>query len=165
MSVVLSDGYGGTFVEVWRKDGLILGVGYGRHSQLERLIWELETVDSACNPRHLMARPCHKWRGDEESRHGATPRHCYNKEKENGWPRPPTAERKTRTYSNVLDAKRRQKNEGEAEGDMAEHLQRRPSRDGCQRAWSPPDRQWPWWMEASRRPMLREEQADLSLSN
>ena len=60
MSVVLFDGYGGTFVEVGRKDGLILGVGYGRHSQLERLIWELETVDSACNLQHLIARPCHK---------------------------------------------------------------------------------------------------------
>ena len=36
----------------------------------------------ACNPRHLVARPCHKWRGDEESRHGATPRHCYNKKME-----------------------------------------------------------------------------------
>ena len=29
-------------------------------------------------------------------------RHCHNKEKENGWPHPPTAERKTCTYSNVL---------------------------------------------------------------
>ena len=118
----------------------------------------------ACNPLHLMARPCHKWRGDEESRHGATPRHCYNKEKENGWPRSQTAERKTSPYSYVLGARRRQKKEGEAEEDMAKHLQRRYRRDGCQLAWSPPDRQGPWWVEASRRPMLREEQADLSLS-
>ena len=29
-------------------------------------------------------------------------RHCHNKEKENGWPHPRTAERKTCTYSNVL---------------------------------------------------------------
>ncbi len=27
---------------------------------------------------------------NEESRHGATPKHCYNKEKENGWPRSQT---------------------------------------------------------------------------
>ena len=26
------------------------------------------------------------------------PRHCYKKEKENGWPHPQTAERKTRQY-------------------------------------------------------------------
>ncbi len=30
---------------------------------------------------------------------------------------------------------------GEAEEDMAKQLQRRPRRDGCQLAWSPPDRQ------------------------
>ena len=42
---------------------------------------------------------------------------------------------------------------GEAKEDMAKHLQRRPRKDGCQLAWSPLDR-----------PMLREEQADLSLS-
>ena len=50
----------------------------------------------------------------------------------------------------------------EAKEDMAEYIPRRLERDGCQLAWGPPDRQWPWWMEASRRPMLREEQADLS---
>ena len=88
-----------------------------------------------------MARPCHKSRGDEEGRHGATPRHCQYKEKENGWPRPLTAEKKTGTYSNVLGARRRQKKEGEAKEDMAKHLQRRPGRDGCQLAWSPHDRQ------------------------
>ena len=69
-----------------------------------------------------------------------TPRHCYNKEKENGWPHPPTAERKTRTYSNVLGARRLQKKEGEADEDMA-YFQRRPGRDGCQLACSPQDRQ------------------------
>ena len=53
----------------------------------------------ACNPRHLVERPCHKRRGDEEGRRGATPRHCYNKEKKNGWPRSQTAERKTSPYS------------------------------------------------------------------
>ena len=90
-----------------------------------------------------MARPCHKRRGDEESRHGATPIHCYNKEKENGWSRSQTAERKTSPYSNVglLGARRRQKKEGEADEDMAKYIQRRPRRDGCQLAWSPPDRQ------------------------
>ena len=36
---------------------------------------------------------------------------------------------------------RRQKKEGEAEEDMAKHLQRRPGRDGCQLACSPQDRQ------------------------
>ena len=41
-----------------------------------------------------MARPCDKWRGDEKGRHGATQRHCYNKEKENGLPHPPTADNK-----------------------------------------------------------------------
>ena len=116
------------------------------------------------NPRHLMVWPCHKWRGDEESRHGATPRHCYYKEKEHGWPHSQTAERKTSPYSNVLGARRRQKEEGEAKEDMAKHFQRRPGRHGCQLAWSPPDRQWPWEMETSHRPMLREEQADLSKS-
>ena len=30
-------------------------------------------------PRHLMTRPCNKWRGDEEGRHGTTPMHCYDK--------------------------------------------------------------------------------------
>ena len=32
---------------------------------------------------------------------------------------------------------------GEAEEDMAKHLQRRPGRDGCQLAWSLPDCQRP----------------------
>ena len=64
-----------------------------------------------------------------------TPRHCYNKEKENGWPRSQTAERKTSPYRYVLGARRRQKKEGEAEKDMAMHFQRRPRRDGCQLAW------------------------------
>ena len=67
--------------------------------------------------------------------------HCYNKEKENGWPCPQTAERKTSPYSYVLGARRRQKKEGEAEEDMAKHLQRRPRRDECQLAWSLLDRQ------------------------
>ena len=39
------------------------------------------------------------------------PRQCYL-EKKNGWPRPPTAERKTRPYSNILGARRRQKRRG-----------------------------------------------------
>ena len=34
------------------------------------------------NPRHLMARPRDKRRGDNEGRHGATPIHCCNEEKE-----------------------------------------------------------------------------------
>ena len=50
--------------------------------------------------------------GDKESRHGATPRHCHYKEKENNWPHPPTAERKTSRYTNVLGAGRRQKRGG-----------------------------------------------------
>ena len=37
-------------------------------------------------------------------------------------------------------------------------------RDGCQLAWSPQDRQWPRQIETSRRPTLREEQADLSVT-
>ena len=41
-----------------------------------------------------------------------SPRHCHYKEKEIGWPHPPTAERKTRAYSNVLGARRRQKKDG-----------------------------------------------------
>ena len=96
---------------------------------------------------------------------GATPRHYYIKEKENGWPRSQTAERKTSPNTYVLGDRRRQTKEGEAKEDMTKHLQRRPTRrDGCQLAWSPPDRQWPWWMDHSRCPMLREEQADLNLS-
>ena len=88
-----------------------------------------------------MARPCHKGRGDEESRLEATSRHCYNKEKENGWRRSQTAERKTSPYGYVLGAGRRQKKEWDAEEDMTKHLQRRPRRDGCHLALSPPDRQ------------------------
>ena len=57
--------------------------------------------------------------------------HCYNKVKENGWPHPQTAERKSRPYSNVLGARRRQKKERESEVGMAKHLQRRSGRDGC----------------------------------
>ena len=45
---------------------------------------------------------------------------------------------------------------------MTEYIQRRPRGDGCQLARSPQERQWPWEMETSRHPMLREEQADLS---
>ena len=58
-------------------------------------------------------------------------------QKENGWLHRPTAERKTRSYSNVLDARRRQKKEGEAEEDMAKYIQRRPGRDLCKLAWIP----------------------------
>ena len=54
---------------------------------------------------------------------------------------PQTTGRKTRPYSNVLGARRRQKKEGKAEEDMAKHFQRRPVRDWCQLAWYPPDRQ------------------------
>ena len=39
-------------------------------------------------------------------------------------------------YSNVLDARIRQRKEGEAKEDMAKYIQRRPGRDGCQLAWS-----------------------------
>ena len=39
---------------------------------------------------------------------------------------PQTAERKTRTYSNVLGARRQQKKEGGGEEGMAKHLQNRP---------------------------------------
>ena len=94
------------------------------------------------NLQHLMARRCDKWRCDEEGRHGSTPIHIHYK-RENGWPHPPTAERKISPYSYVLGARRRQKKEREAEEDTAKHLQRRPGRDGCQSEWNPPDRQWP----------------------
>ena len=114
-----------------------------------------------CNPRHLVERPCHKWRGDAESRHGATPRHCYNKEKENGWPRSQTVDRKTNPYSYVLGARRRKKKAGRPKKTWR-YIQKRPERAGCQLAWGLPDRQWPWWMEASHRPMLREKQMDVS---
>ena len=72
------------------------------------------------NRRCLHAIPSISWRDhvtNEEvmSRHGATPRHCYNKEKENGWPSSQTAHRNTNTYSYALGAIRRQKKEGEAE--------------------------------------------------
>ena len=65
---------------------------------------------------------------------------CYNKKMEKGWPRSQTAERMTSPHSYVLGARRRQTKEGEAKEDMTKHLQRRPRRDGCQLAWSPPDR-------------------------
>ena len=52
-----------------------------------------------------------------------------------------TRRRKTHPYSNVLGARERQMKEGEAEEDMAKYSQRRPGRDGCQLAWSLPDRQ------------------------
>ena len=61
------------------------------------------------NSRHLMTRPCHKWRGGEEGRHGATPRHFQHKEKENGWPHPPTGEWKTRTYNALVPENDRRK--------------------------------------------------------
>ena len=48
-----------------------------------------------------------------------TPIVCYNNEKENGWPHPLTAERKTRQNSNALGARRWQKKQGEAEEDTA----------------------------------------------
>ena len=68
-----------------------------------------------------------------------TPRHCHYKEKENGWPHPPTAERTTRTYS--IGARRRQKKEWQAEEDIAVYFQRGPGRDGCQLACSMKDLQ------------------------
>ena len=92
----------------------------------------------AYNHLHLMSHPCDKRRGDEEGRHGATPRHCYNKEKENGWPDTPTAERKTYLYSNALD----ERNTTEEKGGVGvlgteKYVQRAPRRYGCQLAWSP----------------------------
>ena len=43
---------------------------------------------------------------------GRLPGYCYNKEKENGLPRPQTPDRKTSPYSYVLGARRRQKKAG-----------------------------------------------------
>ena len=72
-----------------------------------------EVCEPPTSPRSTWAPYlCDKWRGDEKGRNGANPRHCHNKEKENGWPHPPTTERKIRPYSNVLSARRRQKKEG-----------------------------------------------------
>ena len=88
-------------------------------------IWPLSRLQWRFRDRP-MARLCQTLRCDAEDRHGATPRHCYNKENDNGWPRPHTAERKTRPYSNALGARRQQKKDGEAEEDMAKHHQRRP---------------------------------------
>ena len=53
------------------------------------------------------------------------------KKKNNCYPRPQTAERKTHSYSNVSGARRRQKKEWESEEDMAKHLKRRPGRYRC----------------------------------
>ena len=87
----------------------------------------------------------------------------YWYKKENDWPHPPNANRKTRPRCNVLDARRRQKKDGEAEEDMAKYISRRCESDVCELAWSPPDRQWPVHLGTSRRPMLRDEQAQPSL--
>ena len=74
----------------------------------------------ACVRACFLQRPCDTRRGDEEGRHGTTPKHCYNKEKENGWPRPQTAERNTRPHSNVglLGARRHGRGE---RGDRRRH--------------------------------------------
>ena len=70
----------------------------------------------------VQARPCDKCIGNEGDWNGATPIHCYSKDKDNGWPNSPTAERKTRPFSNVLGARRRQKKEGETEEGMAKYI-------------------------------------------
>ena len=57
------------------------------------------------------------------------------------WQRPQTVGRKTCPHSNVPDARKREKKEGEVDEDTAKYFQRRPGIDGCQLAWSPPDRQ------------------------
>ena len=115
------------------------------------------------HPQHLMVRECHNWRGDKEDGNGAT-QTTLSLQEEGKWLATSSACRKTRTYSNVLGARRRQKKDGEAEEAMAKHFQRRHGRDGRQLAWSPKNRQWPWKMETSHRPMLQEEQVNLSLS-
>ena len=84
-------------------------------------------------------------------------------EKESGWPHSPTAERKTRPYSYVVGARRRQKKEGGGRIRHGEALSKKT---------------WKRWVSAdmepagspvtvrdgdSCRPMLREEQADLNL--
>ena len=50
-------------------------------------------------------------------RYGATPRHCHYKEKEHGWPHPPTAERKTRrcTAMHLVPEDCRRKGDAEEE--------------------------------------------------
>ena len=40
------------------------------------------------------------------------PRHCHNKKKENGWPRPQPAERKTCSYNIIQGARKREKKDG-----------------------------------------------------
>ena len=67
-------------------------------------------------------------------RAGMTPRYCYNKEKENGWPRSQTAERKTIQLCTGCQKTAEERGGGEAKEDMAKNLQRRPGRDGCQLA-------------------------------
>ena len=67
--------------------------------------------------------------------------HCRYKEKENGCPHRPTAERKTRTYSNELGARRRQTKEREVEEDVTKVLSKKLGTDVCQLSSSPHDRQ------------------------
>ena len=52
-----------------------------------------------------------------------TPIHCQYKEKENGWPHPPTTEINTRSYINVLAARRRLRKEWDAEEAMVKYFQ------------------------------------------
>ena len=96
---------------------------------------------------------------------GRLPTHCYNKEKKNGWPRSQTAYRKTSPYSYVLDTRRRQKKAGRPKKTWRSTFQEDLKEMGVSWHRARPiasDRDG--WMEASRRPMLREEQADLSPS-
>ena len=60
-----------------------------------------------------------------------------NKEKENGWPHHPTAERKRCSYSNVLGDRIWQTKERQVEKDTKKYIQRRPGRHEWQLAWSP----------------------------
>ena len=105
----------------------------------------------------LMARSCNKWRGGE-GRLGVTPRRCYNREKENGWQK----ERPAHTAKYWLPENVRRKI-GRPKKTWQSTFQEDLEEMGVNWHRSPPDRQWPWKMETSRLPMLREEQVELSL--
>ena len=50
---------------------------------------------------HATSTACDNGRSGVNGRHKATIRSCHNKETRNGWPHPPVAERKSRTFNNV----------------------------------------------------------------
>ena len=82
----------------------------------------------------LIARSYNKWRGGE-GRPGVTTTHCYNREKEMaGRKKDPLIQRNT-------GCQKMGEEREETEEDMAGYISRRPGRDGCPLAWSPPDRQ------------------------